>query len=158
MAIIYLRSTNGTADADDGSTWALAKTTLAAALTAAGNGGTVYVSQAHAETQATVMTLTSPGTAANLVKIICVSDATAPPTTLATTATVTTTGASPISFSGFGYCYGVTFNAGTGSTAANINFTSGSPWYWRLEYCALFINVTSILYFLNKCFCGANSL
>ena len=143
MAIIYLRSTNGTNNADDGSTWALAKTTLTAALTAAGAGGTVYVSQDHAESQASSLELNSPGTAADLVKIICVSDATAPPTTLATTATVTTTGASTISFSGFGYCYGVTFNAGTGSSSANITFSSVSSWHWCLEYCALFINVTS---------------
>ncbi len=70
MAVIYLRSTDGS-DADNGSTWALAKATLAAALTAAGAGGTVYVSQVHAETQAGAMTLTSPGTEASPVRVIC---------------------------------------------------------------------------------------
>ncbi len=54
MAVIYLRSTDGN-DLDDGLTWATARATLANALTAAGAGGTVYVSQNHAETQASAM-------------------------------------------------------------------------------------------------------
>lgn len=137
MAIIYLRSTDGS-DSDDGSTWALAKATLAAALTAAGAGGTVYVSQAHAETQATAMTLVSPGTAASLVRVCCVSDSSEPPTTMTTGATVSTTGASSIIFTGFAYVYGVSFQAGSGTSLAPITFgSSNNAWSWRLDTCSL---------------------
>jgi len=130
MAIVYLRSTDGN-DADDGSTWALAKATLAAALTAAGAGGTVYVSQAHAETQAGAMVLTSPGTEASPVLVVCVSDAAEPPTTRASTATVTVSGAAVISFRGSAYSYGVdylsahtlgAFAVGASSTVASWSF------------------------------------
>jgi len=112
VAVIYLSSVDGS-DADDGSTWALAKATLAASLTAAGAGGTVYVDNAHAETQATGITLTSPGTAASIVRVVCV-DRTGnpePPTTRATTGTVSCTGANnDISLNGTMYVYGLTFN------------------------------------------------
>lgn len=115
MATIYLRSTDGS-DSDDGSTWALAKATLAAALTAAGAGGTVYMSQSHAESTAGSLTLTSPGTAADPVSILCVNDAAAPPTALATTGAVSTTGSMTLTFAGYAYYYGVVF---TGSDGAN---------------------------------------
>lgn len=135
MADIYLSSVDGD-DGDDGSTWALAKATLAAALTAAGAGGTVYVDNAHAETQASAMTLTSPGTAASPVRVLCV-DRTGnpePPTALATTATVSTTGNSAMTFAGFAFVYGVTFSVGSGNNGlAFANFTSISPWYWIIE-------------------------
>lgn len=134
MATIYLRSTDGD-DADDGSTWALAKATLAAALAAAGAGGTIYVYGDHAETQATSLILTSPGTAAAPVIIVCVGDLAEPPTTLAMTATVSVTGASNIAFAGFAYSYGVTFQAGSGTTSsvAGFNFNSAAPWWWKIE-------------------------
>lgn len=134
MAVIYCRSTDGN-NADDGSTWALAKQTLAAALTAAGAGGTVYVSHVHAETPASAYTLASPGTNASPTNIYCVNDGAEPPTTLADTATVTLN-AGAISFTGFAYCYGVYFGAGTSSTP-HVNFTSTSGWWWRLEKCTL---------------------
>lgn len=136
MATIYLRSTDGS-DSDDGSTWALAKATLAAALTAAGAGGTVYVSDNHAETQGSAMTLTSPGTAASPTNVICVDDAAEPPTTRAMTATVTTTGSFNITINGFAYCYGVTFNNGTGAGSQVLFLGSGTPFYWCFENCNL---------------------
>lgn len=124
MAVIYLRSTTGS-DANDGSTWALAKATLAAALTAAGAGGTVYVSQVHAESQASVMTLTSPGTANAPVMVLCVNDAAGPPTTLATSATVSTTGNNTLTLgNGFAYIYGVSFIAGNSTGTANLSVTN----------------------------------
>lgn len=139
MAVIYLRSTDGS-DADNGSTWALAKATLAAALTAAGAGGTVYVSDNHAESAAAAKTLTSPGTAASPVRVICVDDSgnPEPPTARATTASVTTTGNNGITFAGFAYYYGITFSAGTGnSAAATIAFQSNSPWAHFFDTCSL---------------------
>ena len=140
MAVIYLRSTDGD-DGDDGSTWALAKATLTAALAAAGAGGTVYVSQNHAESQASDMVLTASSSSGSISGIICVQDGggspAEPPTTVATTATVSTTGSTPISFVGFGYVYGITFSAGTLGNSNNINFQSTAPWWWKLENCLL---------------------
>lgn len=133
MAVIYLRSADGS-DASDGLTWANAKATLAAALTAAGAGGTVYVSDNHAESQASAMTLTSPGTAASPVRVICVDDAgdPEPPTAVATTATVTTTGSNTIIFAagGFAYVYGITFTSG-----ARIQWANGTAAGWDHESC-----------------------
>lgn len=132
-AVVYLRSTDGS-DSDNGSTWALAKATLASALTAAGAGGTVYVSDNHAETQASVMTLTSPGT----VRIICVDDAgdPQPPTARATTATVSTTGANNLRFGngGVDYYYGLTFTAGDTTNNASITNNTGTM-YATFEQC-----------------------
>jgi len=121
MADIYLSSVDGS-DGDDGSTWALAKATLAAALTAAGAGGTVYMDNAHAETQASDMTLASPGTAASPTRVLCV-DRTGnpqPPTALATTGAVTTTGNTKIIFGAgsYTYYYGITFTAASGGTTS----------------------------------------
>lgn len=148
-AVIYLRSGDGD-DGDDGLTWANAKATLAAAITAAGSGGTIYVSDNHAETQSSAMTLNSPGTVANPLRVICVDDAgnPEPPTSRATTATVTTTGANAITFTTSSggtnyatYIYGVTFNCGTGSSAASIVVTSTG--YWQFDTCALKLLTTS---------------
>jgi hypothetical protein len=144
VAVIYLRSTDGS-DASDGLTWANAKATLAAALTAAGAGGTVYVSDNHAETQASAMTLTSPGTAASPVTVICVNDAgdPEPPTQLATTGTVSTTGTNSINFAGFAYVYGITFFAGDVASNAGFFFQSASPWWWTCEQCVFDFTTSS---------------
>src|SRR3990167_4942270 len=116
----YVRSTDGS-DASDGLTWANAKATLAGALAVAAAGERIWVSQVHAETQASAMTLTSAGTPASPIEILCGNDAAEPPTALATTATVTTTGASALAIEGSLYCYGITFACGTGSSAASIS-------------------------------------
>ena len=76
MPVFYVRSTDGD-NADNGSTWALAKATLAGAFAAAAAGDTIWVSQAHAETQGSAMTLTSPGTVANPCYVMCGNDAAA---------------------------------------------------------------------------------
>lgn len=73
MANFYVRSTDGS-DADNGTTWALAKATLAGALNVATAGDTIFVSDNHAETQASAMTLSSQGTAASPVRILCADD------------------------------------------------------------------------------------
>ena len=145
MAVIYLRSTDGS-DASDGLTWANAKATLAAALTAAGAGGTVYVSDAHAETQASAMTLTSPGTADSPVTVLCVDDTgdPEPPTALATTATISTTGASSITLgAGYTFGYGFKLQAGSAANSASIlSQTTGT--FWSLSNCGLTLNNTSV--------------
>ena len=138
MATIYLRSTDGN-DADNGSTWALAKATLAAALTAAGAGGIVYMSQVHAETQATTITLTSPGTAASPVQVICVNDGAAPPTAVATTGTVSTTGAANITWAGYTYVYGVSFQAADSTSSGDVRLLSTSSFWLKLDTCNLYL-------------------
>lgn len=88
---------------------------------------TFYISNNHAETQSTSMSLSFFGTGANPQNFICATDTAAPPTTTATTATITTTGSSNItdtSSEGVFYMYGVTFNVGTGSGAASLTFSS----------------------------------
>ncbi len=140
----YVRSTDGN-DADDGTTWALAKATVAGALAVAAAGDTIYVSQSHAETQASAMTWTSPGTAAAPVKILCVNDGAEPPTALATTATVTTTGVSSITISGFAYLYGISLSVAAGSTggaAFNAGAASASAWVYLAD-CKITIGTTS---------------
>lgn len=123
MANYYVKS--GAAGAADGSSWADAYTTLAAALAARSAGDTFWVSHQHAETQASAMTLTSPGTAAAPCRILCVNDGASPPTALATTGTITTTGATNgIAANGFAYVYGLIFQVGTG--AGSPLFTVGA--------------------------------
>lgn len=107
-------------------------------------GDTIYLSDNHAETQASAMALTSPGTAASPVRIICVDDAAGPPTAKATTGIVTTTGNSSISFAGFADYYGLTFNCGTTAGGANINFASTAASWHRLTACALRLINTAV--------------
>jgi hypothetical protein len=110
MANIYVRSTDGS-DADNGSTWALAKATLGGAAAIAVAGDNVYVSQAHAETNSSNLTLTWAGTLTNPVKVFCVNDAAEPPTALATTALITKTAGAAVTINGCVYWYGVGFNS-----------------------------------------------
>lgn len=142
MPVFYVRSTDGN-DADSGATWALAKATLAGAFAAAAAGDRIWVSQVHAETQASAMTLTSPGTAASPCEVLCGNDAAEPPTALATTATITTTDANNMSFVGFAYVYGITFNCSTGAAAAAMAFTGSTAWWYRFDTCSLRLLNTS---------------
>lgn len=136
MANIRVRSTDGL-DTDNGSTWALAKATISGALAIAAAGDTIWVSQAHAETSASSVTLTSPGTAALPCKIMCVNDGADPPTATATGASVTTTGTTNIAFgAGHAIWERLTFNVGSGSGTGNFNLTT-SPQGHVFESCAI---------------------
>ncbi len=102
-------------------TWAKAATTLKAATDLAGVGEDIYVAQTHAETQAATVALAFAGTPASPIRIICANKAgTVPPVSadLATTATVSTTGAFSITMAGSAHIYGITFNNGSGSGSA----------------------------------------
>lgn len=139
MPNIYVRSTDGS-DSDNGSTWALAKATLEGAVTIAVAGDTIYVSDNHSETGTTAMTLASAGTAASPIRIICGDDAAEPPTALATTAVVErTTSADHMSFNGFAYCYGITYQL---TASANFSMAVTVPTWWRFENCK-FINTSN---------------
>jgi hypothetical protein len=115
MAHVYVDS--GAAGAGTGADWANAYTTLEAAVEAAGTaaGDSIWVAHDHAETRASGMGITFKNTSAVPGTVMCVNRAgSVPPVAadLRTTATVTTTGASDISFTGFAYLYGITFSAG----------------------------------------------
>jgi len=125
MATIYVRSTDGS-NADDGSTWALAKLDLAGAAAIDAAGDVIYVSDNHAESTAASISITLAGTAASPVRIICGDDAAEPPTAVASAGTVTTTGTSNITLSGFAYVYGLTFNLGSSTGGPYMLVGSGS--------------------------------
>jgi len=137
----YVRSTDGS-DASDGLTWANAKATLVGALAVAAAGERIWVSQVHAETQTTEMALTSAGTAASPIDILCGNDGAEPPTALATTATVTVTSGGNINFAGFAYSYGLSFSVGTLDNNRMYSWESASPWAWTYEQCVFTLNTT----------------
>lgn len=133
MAVFYVRSTDGN-NADNGSTWALAKATINGALAVASNGDTIYVSQVHSESTASAISL-AHGSDTTPTKIICVNDGAQPPTATATTAVVATTGASNISLGGALYVYGITFNCGSGANRADFNVCQTDGGCVMMESC-----------------------
>lgn len=114
MANIYVRSTDGS-NSDNGSTWALAKLDIAGAAAIDSAGDTIYVSQAHAESTGTTVTWNLAGTVASPTKVLCGNDGAEPPTSLATTGAVTTTGGANIAVNGHAYIYGLVFTTNSGS-------------------------------------------
>lgn len=103
---------------------------------------TIYISNSHAETQASNLTLAGgQGTTASPNRYICVSNAAAPPTSATTGASVATTGATDnLSISGFGYYYGVLFSAGDTTNSANINVNPSTDCVILFESCTLKLN------------------
>lgn len=135
MADVYLRSTDGD-DADDGSTWALADATLVASMVAAGAGGVTYVSDVHAETQATTMILVGSSSMATPNKIVCGDDVAEPPTSPSKAATVSMTGTSSstsINFRGIAYAYGITFSSSGTMACDNVSQENA----WIFEQCTI---------------------
>ena len=103
--------------------------TFAAQNYAIAAGDTYYVSHDHAESQASLMTLTNPGSASSPSRILCVNRAgSVPPVSadLATTATLTTTGNNNINMgSGVAYYDGLSFICGgTGASSLTASATS----------------------------------
>lgn len=150
MAVIYVRSTDGS-DSDNGSTWALAKASVAGALAIAAAGDTIWVSDNHAESTAGTVTWTCPAVSATPVKILCGDDAAEPPTALATTATVTANANAPIAIIGHAYVYGINFVAGTGAadTLASIAIGSSTvPAAVKCDTCTFRLNTTSTVFLL----------
>ena len=91
-------------------------------------GNAFYKASEHAEVQASSLTLTSPGAAATMCTVYCVTKTTVPPTSanLTTGASISTSGTSSINSAGFVYFYGVTFNNASGSGSANANLLSAT--------------------------------
>ena len=125
MATRYVRSTDGS-DSDGGSTWALAKATVAGVTAIDTAGDTLWISQSHAETSGSAITFAGAGTNASPTKLLCGNDAAEPPTALATGGSITGTGSAAINFNNALYAYGLTiFTAGactlnTGSSASAV--------------------------------------
>lgn len=149
MASYYVRS--GAGGAGTGADWANAYTTLVAAFSGKAAGDIFYVSDDHAETQASAMTLSAPGSPSGACFIYCVNHSgSVPPVSadLRTTATITTTGNSNLtltSSSGSGastYYYGITFNCGTGANNTNLNVGSNAACQFTLENCVLALVAT----------------
>jgi hypothetical protein len=135
MADIYLKSTTG-ADGNTGLTnWGNAKATLAAALTAAGAGGRVFMSQAHTETYSANTTLPG-GSVSSPISVICCDDSAAPPTAVATTGAITNTGAfSLVTGNNVNY-YGVNFKAGSGGSNGFISLANTNTPVGLFESCS----------------------
>lgn len=135
MPTIYVRSTDGS-DSDDGSSWSLAKATLAGAAAVAVAGDIVKVSHVHAESTAAAATANFAGTPANPIIIMCVNDGT---DALADTGTMTTTGSNAITLNGSIRVYGLTPSAGTGAGAVSLVMAAvaGQSDLQRYENCKL---------------------
>ena len=139
MANYYVWS--GATGAGTGASWANAYTTLEAAFSARGQGDTFFVAHDHAQTQASNLVMTSPGTEASPCRVYCTNRAgSVPPVSadLRTTATITTTGAFSITGAGaVAECYGIIFSAGDAANIANITIGNTVSRTWRLVNCAL---------------------
>lgn len=134
MADIYVRSTDGN-DADNGSTWALAKATLTGAANADTAGDNIYLSSVHSDTTSAAIILNFAGTTASPVKVISANDSAEPPTTAAIGAVVSTTGNSSITINGCVYMYGITFNCGTGANSVSLNLNNTTGFESTYEKC-----------------------
>lgn len=137
MASYYVRS--GASGAGTGANWANAYTTLAAAFSGKAAGDIFYVSEDHAESQASALTLNSPGTGAAPCFVYCVNHSgSVPPVSadLRTTATISTTGNNALSISSLnGYCYGITFICGSGAVAPQLSINNGGNQFGTFENC-----------------------
>lgn len=91
-------------------------------------GDTVYVSNNHAESISTAFAGgTNTSALITGVQYVCSNDSAAPPTAVATTATVTTTGANNISAGlNNSYIYGVSFVCGSGDTGTRTLTAGGT--------------------------------
>jgi hypothetical protein len=128
MASIYVRSGDGS-NSDTGSTWALAKATLAGATAIVAQGDTIYLSASHAESAASAKSFAFAGTNATPVRVLSVSDAAEPPTALSAGASVTTTGVNAITTQGAAYVHGVTFSCGSGAVNATLSLNNYTNTY-----------------------------
>ena len=164
MADYYLRSADGS-NADNGSTWALAKADLHTATTgalavAAAASDRIFVADGHSQSTAAAITLTALGTAAGPTQIIAVDDTAdpEPPTTpvSAASAIVATTAGSSITIAGHAHWHGIAFTAGSGGTgSANMTLNgSQTPFGMSFEKCSFEIGHNSSSNVINL---GSNS-
>lgn len=130
---------SGAAGAGTGVDWANAFTTLSAAFAAGAAGDRFFVAHDHATSTGSAITLTAPGSPANMCQVLCVNRAgSVPPvaTDLRTTATITATGANSITVAGSGYFYGITFTGGSGAVNNGV-VTGGSGLLLIFDNCKI---------------------
>lgn len=125
MANYYVRSTDGS-NTDGGTSWALADAGIATSVSREALGDTIYVSQVHSEIVAGVVNIQMAGTAAAPNRLLCANDGAEPPTALATTGVIGTSGASNILLTGNFYTYGLTLNAGDAANVADIGHVASN--------------------------------
>jgi hypothetical protein len=145
MAQWFVNSVDGVGGAGDGTSWANAYLTLGAAATAKPAGDTFLVGNNHAETAAAATTITFAGTLANPNQVFCV-DHTKPspgPGDVTTGGSISTTGASNLNFSGSCELTGLTFNAGSGASTANIRPNNNANHSQTFTDCKFVLNNTS---------------
>ena len=137
MPVFYVRSTDGD-NGDNGSTWALAKATLAGAFAIASAGDTIWVSHVHDETFDSDLTLSCPGTIASPCFVLCVNDGAEPPTALATTAVIRATSTYNLTIDGSAYYYGITLRCGIGASSRSLVIGSATALVYNVfEDCNL---------------------
>lgn len=139
MANWYVRS--GAAGTASGANWANAMLTLAAATAACAAGDSIYVSEDHSESSASVCTLAPAGSLSSPTSILCVNHSgSVPPVSadLRTTAVVATTTTNAISVNGVSALYyGIIFQAGSSSSNAQLNVAGTSSNQVKLVSCGL---------------------
>ena len=116
MTAYYVRS--GATGGGTGADWTNAYITLATAITSKAAGDVFYVSEDHAETSATAITLNFPGTAANPNFIYTVNHAGSVPPVAAdlvssVSSSITSSGSDNITINGSAYVWGVQFKVGS---------------------------------------------
>jgi hypothetical protein len=96
-------------------------------------GDRVYVANNHAATQSTSLTITSAGTVAAPMQILCInatftSSGGGGPVAadLTTGASESCTGATTLGVQGAHYCYGVQFNSGSGANSSPLNLNGSA--------------------------------
>lgn len=149
MANLYVRSSDGN-NSDNGTTWALAKATIAGAAAIDAAGDTIYISQAHSETTASGFSVALAGSLASPTRVICGNDGAEPPTSVDTTAQIASTGASSITFTGTCfYVYGLKISCGSGSNAATLNCCNTSAHNVLWESSQFLVDGANVASFLS---------
>lgn len=141
MTHLYLQSTGGD-NSNSGATWALAKATLAGVDAIDAAGDQVNLSSAHAESTAGALTFSLAGTPASPTRLLSVSNAAEPPTTLAAGASITATGANSITINGSVYAHGITLVSGSGGATGALNFAQSASSSQVYKNCTLSLAAT----------------
>ena len=141
MANIYVRSSDGN-NADSGATWALAKANIAGASAIDAAGDTIWISQAHSETNVGNTNAALAGIDTSIEYVLCGNDSAEPPTSLATTAVITTQNGGNMSWQGAAYIYGIVHQVGTGANNAGVLLGNANARQQRIEQCEFRLNCT----------------
>lgn len=138
MTAYYTRS--GATGSANGTSWANAYTTIAAALSGKAAGDIFYVSEDHAESTASAVTLTFPGTNDSPNLVYCVNHAgSVPPVSadLRTTGSIATTGNSAITINGSVIIDGLSITVGSTSGSPQMTLANTSGNAVKLKNCTL---------------------